>query len=271
MSGGGLGEALACLESMGPRLVVVGGTAHRVFPRHPRGRDPGFALLTTQDVDVAAALELHADGSLDLREKLQQAGFRELAEGVDYPAYSYRPTGDGQIYLQFIAPRIGSGRKRDGTLDRILRFSGIHAERLPHVDVLLHQPWLTDVSGESPAVRLWVVNPVAYLVQKLLVFEQRRDKRAKDLLYVFDTLAIFGDSLADLGAEAAGLVPEPSRSALNTLRFAARERCFRESGLSHDAAAIAASQRARPPSSAQIVAACRAGLPRILASLVPDL
>lgn len=129
--------AMRALDKVKDSLVVVGGTAHRLFPQHPLGTDPGFALLTTEDVDVAAPLELQHDGSQALLERLTEAGFTEEVRGADEPAYIYTLGGRDAACVQFLAHLAGSGTRRDGRRDRLLRFSGIHAEKLRHVDVLM--------------------------------------------------------------------------------------------------------------------------------------
>jgi hypothetical protein len=266
-----LARALECLQPVSESLVVVGGTAHRMFPLHEHGEEPGFALLTTEDVDIAAPLELGHDGSRSLIRRLEAAGFREEVRGADSPTTTYRLPDDGQSYLQFIAPLTGSGIRRDDSRDSVLRFSGIYAEKLRYVDVLLYRPWRATVQVEGVEHTLQVVNPVAYLLQKLLVLPQRRDKRGKDLLYIFDTLSIFGAALDALRAESANLAVRPKPKAAKLIVQTANELCFRESDISRDAENIAAGQRPRPPASAQIVAACKLNLRRVLGDLVPDL
>lgn len=266
-----LALAVGCLEPVRHKLVVVGGTAHRLFPLHEHGHDPGFELLTTEDVDWAAPLELGHDASDELLERLRRAGFRDEVRGVLYPAHIYRLPDDRESYLQFIAPTTGSGRRRDGSSDRLLRFSGIRAEKLPHVDVLLHRPWTTTLQIDGTRQSLQVVNPVAYLLQKLLVLPTRGARRGKDLLYIFDTLSIFGDALDELAAGAADLAPELSANAAKKVRQATDRLCFSEGAVSRAAAAIAASQRSRPPESSQIVAACKLGLRRVLGGVVTRL
>jgi hypothetical protein len=45
--------------------------------------------------------------------------------------------------------------------------------------------------------RILVPNAAAFLVQKILIHEMRdRDRRAKDILYIHDTIQTFGDNLA---------------------------------------------------------------------------
>lgn len=267
-----LERALQALASVADRLVVVGGTAHRLFPLHELGRDPGYELLVTEDVDVAAPLELQHDGGRDLLDRLLRAGFEEEVRGADEPVYAYRLPGDESAYLEFIADLVGGGGKRDGGRDRSMRFSGIHAQKLRHVGLLLHAPWEVETRSHGDALRLRVANPVAFMTQKLLVLRKRPPaKQFKDLLYVFDTLAIFADSLHELGKRAPRLVPELPAKAKNTILRTARELCFAETAVSRGAAAAAAEQRDRPPDSPQIVAACQLGLRRILAHVLPDL
>ena len=46
-----------------------------------------------------------------------------------------------------------------------------------------------------------IANPVCYIAQKLLISGKRRpDQRAKDVLYIHDTLELFGGSIAELRA-----------------------------------------------------------------------
>lgn len=266
-----LGLALRCLEPVQDHLVVVGGTAHRLFPLHELGSSPGFQLLTTEDVDWALPLELGHDSTHSLLDRLRESGFEEEMSGADEPFFTYRLVTTPNLSLQFIAPRTGSGLDRRGNRDRLLHFSGITAEKLPHVDVLLHGPWLASVPDGDEVLRVRVVNPVAYLLQKLLILDRRRDKQAKDLLYIHDTLAVFAGSLSSVEAIAADLAPNLPRGSLRKVRTVARELCFAESAVARDAAHMAANQRHRAPTSDEIVAACRVGLRQVLARVAPDL
>ena len=55
-------------------VVLVGGTAHRLFPLHPLGAEPSHELLSTEDIDFAAPLELGHSGAGDLVASEQAAG-----------------------------------------------------------------------------------------------------------------------------------------------------------------------------------------------------
>lgn len=258
-------RAMRALEAVQGHLVVVGGTAQRLFPLHPLGCDPGYSLLATEDVDLAAPLGLQHDGSQGLLDRLLEAGFEVKVRGAEDPAFIYPLRDQEPAYLQFIANLTGSGSKRGGERDRLMCFSGIHAEKLRHVDVLLHSPWDVQLTSGGIALSVRVVNPSAYLVQKLLTLGERAPaKRAKDLLYVFDTLAIFEGALRQLGDQAGALLPVLSHKAWKKVRSSAEAHCFTEGAAAHEAADIAREQRRSPPSAAQIASACALALPRVL-------
>lgn len=263
-----LERALACLAPALGSLVVVGGTAHRLFPLHELGSQPDHELLTTEDVDLAAPLELGWSCGVDLLGCLRAAGFEEHIRGAEHPAHTYRLPPPETSYLQFIAPLTGSGAKRDGSRDRTLRFAGIHAEKLRDVDLLLHAPWTLPTRAGGTELSLRIVNPAAYLVQKLLVIGRRREKRPKDLLYVFETLTLFADSLDELRSQVPELLPRLNGKRLERVRKAARDHCFTATDAAREAVRIAGSQRSNPPDSRQLVAACTVGLQKIFGDTV---
>lgn len=69
---------------------------------------------------------------------------------------------------------------------------------------MLVAPWSvrigpgTDVPSDDP-VDLLVPNPVSFIVQKILIHDRRNPgKRAQDVLYIHDTLELFGAALDNL-------------------------------------------------------------------------
>jgi hypothetical protein len=51
-------------------------------------------------------------------------------------------------------------------------------------------------AGSGPGSR---PNPVSFIVQKLLIYSRRKhDDRSKDVLYIHDTIELFGDALNQL-------------------------------------------------------------------------
>jgi len=75
---------------------------------------------------------------------------------------------------------------------------------LRYLHVLLIAPWLVRVAPAvgvpvTKPVDLRVPNPVSFVVQKLLIHGARKaEKKAQDILYIHDTLELFGASLDHL-------------------------------------------------------------------------
>ena len=79
-------------------------------------------------------------------------------------------------------------------------------------------PWKVELGEESgyaisPKRTLQIANPASFLAQKILIHKQRdRKDKAKDLLYLHDTIEVFSETLDDLqnifrGAVASKLHP----------------------------------------------------------------
>jgi hypothetical protein len=93
------------------------------------------------------------------------------------------------------------------TVDATATIQGVSAEKLRHVDLLLACPWTVELTsadgyavGEHP-LPIKICNPASYLAQKVLVLPSRRpSKRGKDILYIHDTLLLFGAALDQLQA-----------------------------------------------------------------------
>src|SRR5262249_42234956 len=65
-------------------------------------------------------------------------------------------------------------------------------------------PWKVELGEEngypfSPKRKVQIANPTSFLAQKLLIHEEREPRdRAKDLLYIHDTIEVFSESLEEL-------------------------------------------------------------------------
>ncbi|MBI1383166.1 MAG: hypothetical protein GC161_19025 [Planctomycetaceae bacterium] len=260
-----LERALAALSPYFPGLVIIGGTAHRLFELHPLASRGAHEFLTTEDVDIASSAGLASAGDTRLIDALRQAGFEERFRGVEAPEARYVLTDRPVAYLEFLAPLTGSGEKRGGKRDVLLRIGGVHAKKLRAIDLLLHAPWTARLQGSSGPVDVPVANPLTYLVQKLLKLHERGStKRAKDVLYVFDTLTLFADALPILGAESHALLPPLTRKQRGQVQVAVRKHCSFDSLGCIGAARIAAEQRPRPPDNRQIAVGCNIGLAQAL-------
>jgi hypothetical protein len=159
--------------------------------------------LRTRDADLAFSLGEALAG--DVHKALTDAGFTEEFFGDDSPPATHYRLGDEDagFYAEFLTPLVGSeikNGKRDATVSK----AGITAQKLRYLDILLVKPWSVRVGAENgvpleAAADLFVPNPTSFMVQKLLIHSGRpADKKAQDVLYIHDTLELFGGSLGEL-------------------------------------------------------------------------
>jgi len=184
-------------------VVIVGGWAHRLHRLHPLATTQEYQPLRTRDVDLAFSPDAPLHG--DLRKALSKAGFREELSGEHTPPVTHYRLGeeDAGFYAEFLTAKKGGDLTRRGSRDLTVVKAGITAQKLRHVDLLLEVPWLVRVGTETlPITRsfdLPVANPVSFIVQKLLIHKHRdAQKKVQDVLYIHDTLELFGASLGQL-------------------------------------------------------------------------
>ena len=194
------------VEALDPwldQVVIIGGWAHRLYRLHPLAQPLDYEPLGTFDTDIAVPLDLPTTGE-QIRARLLERDFREELMGdMQPPAAHYRvESGDNSFYAEFLTPLEGSAVKRGGRRDVTARVSGVSVQKLRHLELLLQNPWdvmIAPATGyPTPGVRrILVPNAAAFLVQKILIHEKRdRDRRAKDILYIHDTIETFGGNLA---------------------------------------------------------------------------
>lgn len=248
------------------RLVFVGGWAFRLYRLHPVARVPAYQAVRTLDADVAFAENERIEGSI--RERLQIAGFRESLSGNHRPPVARYTLDDDTsgFYAEFLTPLSGSGRRRTGETMATLGKAGVTAQRLRHLELLLLAPWEVLLGRDWDAaagVAVRVPNPVSFLVQRLLIHDQRLpDKKAQDILYVHDTLELFGSSMEHL----AGVWRDSVRPALHErqrrrLALAVESIFGRLDDRIRDAAAIPTDRRLDPRRMQWL---CRLALGRLL-------
>jgi hypothetical protein len=255
---------LSVLEPWLGQIVIVGGRAHQLYRLHPRAQDLDYSPLATLDADVAVPAHLEV-GEDDIRTRLLAHGFTEDFCGEDHPpATHYQLGGEASgFYAEFLTPLIGSeldrGQKRKTTTE----IAGVVSQRLRHVELLLHQPWSIVFEFNGITVPIQIANPVSFLVQKILIHRRRgREDRAKDILYMHDTLEVFGARLSELrDSWRSTVAPRLSASALSAV-LKAPDRLF--GALTDDIrrAARISTERALSPES--IREACRFGFAQVL-------
>jgi len=252
------------------RLVVVGGWAHRLHHFHPLANPPGHLALRTRDADLAFSPDEALAG--DVRTALTNAGFTEEPFGDDAPPASHYRLGEDPagFYAEFLTPLYGSGLKRDGKPDATLSKAGITAQRMRHLELLLVSPWSVRVGPEREVpiaadVDLLVPNPTSFIVQKLLIHADRPPhKKAQGILYIHDTLELFGGSLGELRQLWTDMV-RPGMAVKTAKRAEAitRELFAEVNDTIREAARIPQDRRLAPQN---VQRACEYGLGEILAS-----
>ncbi len=199
------------IEALHPwlgQIVVIGGWAHRLYRLHPLAQQLEYAPLATFDTDVAVPAQLPAAGQ-DIYERLIASGFQEERLGdAQPPATHYRlVTGEAGFYAEFLTPLLGGSYKRSGAKDATMRIAGVSTQKLRHLGLLLRAPWAVEIglaTGYPTAEtrRVQLPNPASFLAQKILIHQQRdRADRAKDVLYIHDTIETFGGALPTIRQE----------------------------------------------------------------------
>lgn len=196
---------IGAVEPWRAHLVLVGGWAHRLYRFHPLANAPAYQPLLTRDADLAFANRAPLEG--DIRQALLESGFTEELSGEHRPPVTHYTLGTGNagFYAEFLTPLEGPNLRRSGEPDATVRMAGITAQKLRSLGILLTQPWLITVGANQgiplpEPTGLLVANPVAFIVQKMLIRDERTPaKRAQDVLYVHDTLELFGAALPALG------------------------------------------------------------------------
>jgi hypothetical protein len=161
-----------------------------------------YEPLATFDTDIAVPSNLPT-ASQEMRKSLLDNGFREELLGETQPpvAHYHATTSDSGFYAEFLTPLIGGDVKRGGKRDATTRIAGVSAQKLRHLELLLKAPWEVTIGAGNgyPTAefrRVLVPNAAAFLAQKVLIHKKRDTAdRAKDILYIHDTIETFGGSL----------------------------------------------------------------------------
>lgn len=195
-------KLVQALDPWRGQLIFIGGWAHRLHRFDPRANKLDYQAVFTRDTDLAFASREPIEG--DMKTALVEHGFKEELAGEFKPPtahYTLGTEGKG-FYAEFLTPLIGSGTKRSGEPDATMEKAGISAQKIRHLDILLVDPWTVTLEPTSVPLpsktNVLVANPLCFVVQKFLIRKYRStDKQAQDLLYVYDTIELFGNLLDD--------------------------------------------------------------------------
>jgi hypothetical protein len=202
------------VESLTPwldQVVIIGGWAHRLHRLHPLAHPLQYEPLATLDADVVLPRRIRVAGN-EIYQRLAANGFE--AEFLGHhrpPAAHYRLTDPGiHFYAEFLTSPVGGAGGRRGKQNATQRVGGVSSQNLRYIEVLLVTPWSVALSAANGfpfanETRVQIANPVSFLAQKILIHRRRnRDERAKDILYMHDTIDTFATRIDDLSAEWVG-------------------------------------------------------------------
>jgi hypothetical protein len=254
---------LSALEPWLGQVVIVGGWAHQLYRVHPHAQHLNYPPLTTLDADVAVPAQLPV-GEQDLRARLLGHGFTEEFLGDDRPPATHYHLGNEApgFYVEFLTPLIGGEYDRKRGRKATMEIAGVASQRLRHIELLLHHPWSIAFKSDGFAATIQIANPVSFLAQKILIHRKRgREDRAKDILYMHDTLEIFGARLPKLRELWRSIVaPQLNARALERA-LKASEELFRTLSDDTRRAAEASAERALSPET--IREACHYGFVQV--------
>jgi hypothetical protein len=194
------GTLLAALEPWLDQVVIIGGWAHRLYRLHPKAHQPDYRPLMTLDADIALPKNLPMQVG-NMRDRLLAYGFTEEFSGETQPPATHYHLGDENtgFYAEFLTSLKGSALDRKQARKVTTAIAGITTQQLRHIDLLLDKPWAIHFESEQFTGNVQIANPVAFRAQKILIRGARgRADRAKDILYIHDTLEVFGAQLNDL-------------------------------------------------------------------------
>ena len=220
------------VESLRPwldQVVIVGGWAYRLYRLHPLAQRPQYEPLATLDADVALPRRFRVAGD-EIYQRLAANGFEPEFFGHHRPpAAHYRLIDPGvQFYAEFLTPLAGSAVTKRGRQKATQRIGGISSQNLRYLEVLLTAPWSLTLSANAGfplenEARMQIANPVSFLAQKILIHRRRnREERAKDILYMHDTIETFAMEIDDLRAKwVENIRPELHVNSVRTVEGAA--------------------------------------------------
>jgi hypothetical protein len=260
------------IEALRPWLgevIFIGGRAHRLYRERPEAVSLAYDALQTDDADVALNPRTMS-ASESIHGRLKEFGFEEEFSGDARPPVTHYGLGqkDAGFYAEFLTPLMGGENRRDGSPDVTERVAGVVAQKLRYLDVLLIAPWSVTVHREtgfdlSDPATILIPNPTSYLAQKLLIHGLRKPgDRAKDVLYIHDTIELFSGSLPALRTLwQESVMPALHPRAVRNMRAQAGALFASISDTVRGAALIAAPRRVTPPAM-QLV--CKTGLDEVL-------
>lgn len=209
-------EAVIALKPYLSDLVAIGGGANVLYRYHKSASETPLPYLGTKDLDWAVPQNLPSAKRPLIADLLANAGFKEKKLGTSEQAIvKYLPRDENLAAdIEFLCPQSGlPGERSKGSTARSYPVQqGFMAQPLRYLELLQHRSWEIELGGIPEFValrglRIRVPNPAAYVVQKVLIRDQRRGSpsAAKDCYYIYEVSVIFRDTLDAIVEESAAL------------------------------------------------------------------
>jgi len=204
------------IQSLSPYLgdlVCIGGCANALYRFHELASPTAPAYLGTKDIDWAVPQKLPLQDRPPLSSLMTKAGFKETCFGSGNQAViKYCPANPAlSADLEFLCPWSGlpGSRNKDSQPTSHEVQTGLMAQPLRYLEILFQKPWFVDL-GKVPqfkALRVQIPNPAAYVVQKVLIRDQRRGlpSLAKDCYYMYEISVLFHEALDTMAKEYSNL------------------------------------------------------------------
>jgi len=184
-----------------PQVVIGGGWVPLIYYHYFQG-DKSKNPLRTMDIDFFVPDNIPVIGSNTLDQLLIDAGLKSEFKSRDIPPIiHYEGKIDNfAVEIEFLTNQVGSRE------DKVIEVQkGLHAEALRYLSISLENVItvkIDDFYNESTPYlfEVKVPAPAAFIFHKGLVFQRRKDrnKKAKDLYYIFDVLVNFSDTKDDI-------------------------------------------------------------------------
>ena len=174
-------------------VIVVGGGWAPLLYYHYLLADKSKEPIRTRDIDLLVDVKVPLVGDKSVDQLLLEAGFKPTFKSSDTPpVIHYEGLLDGEeVEIEFLTDQRGA---RDDIVIEVQK--GLHAEALRFISIPINhaiEVTIDDfrIGAEYQPLRVKVPSPKAYIFHKGLIFERRKDrqKKAKDLYYIFDILA----------------------------------------------------------------------------------
>jgi len=216
-----LGHVLRGISPYLDTLVLVGGFAVWLCRFHPRAAQTEIVPLRTFAVDLAAPPEVRSMAGRSLSDLVAAAGLQPTFFGDQIPpvmkffpvreSTSPRDNPADQYCVEFFTPLTGRTAGRAGRVSPTKEIQkGITAQRLRYLHLLMVDPWrvslkvLPGMKGKADErIRVKVPHPGLFVAHKILISDEagRREKRGKDMAFLYEVLALFRRDIPLLAQE----------------------------------------------------------------------